>query len=78
MMIEVYTDLRNSRVQNTGQDPQGHSGEYFRKDGRHLQRIPQDLLRFSSSRSAGLAREPERILDVHAQLSQVASFQGWQ
>ena len=66
---ENYSGLQDPR-----QVPQGHPGKRFREDGGHLQRIPQDLLRISSSRTIGVAREPERVLDVHAQPDQVAGY----
>lgn len=59
--------LYNSCLENARQDPQGYPCQYLRKDGRYLQRIPQEFLRVTPARPAGLAGEPERILDVHAQ-----------
>ena len=65
ILFVTYADY-DSCLQNAGQEPQGHPGQHHRKDNRHLQRLPQDLLRLSPSRPVGSAGEPQGILNVHA------------
>lgn len=73
-MIYILTD-HYSGVEDTREKPHGYSRQHLRKDCGHPRWIPQALFWVASSRPTGVAREPERVPDVHAESRQVSSIQ---